>query len=203
VIGGAPAGIVGCGTCSTTQPTDAGRGATRPGAIARYALVWVAVGAALAALAVALVDGPGSRTTLPPLHRTQLLDAVRAADCRLRHAGARERVLPPVDGPGGRPARAAFYTTAPALRRLTAAVRRGLIVIYYGRGMGRDRLDQLRALQTLMPRGTIVAPDTTGMRYEVAVAAYRRLLGCSRFTDATVDAIQLFRGRHIGTGPDR
>ena len=41
------------------------------------------------------------------------------------------------------------------------------------------------------------------MRYEVAVAAYRRLLGCTRFTDAAIDAIRLFRGRYIGIGPDR
>jgi hypothetical protein len=61
-----------------------------------------------------------------------------------------------------------------------AAVRRGVIVICYGRRVHGDRLDQLRALQPLVPQGTIVAPDTTGMRYAVAVAAYRRLLGCAR-----------------------
>lgn len=179
------------------------REAARPSAVVRYAAVWMTVGAALAALAVTVLDEPAPRATLPPIHETRLLDAVRTADCQLRRLDEHEPLRPPVDGPSGTPARATFYTTAPPVRRLTAALRRGVIVIYYGRRVHGDRLDLLRALQMLVPQGTIVAPDTTGMRYEVAAAAYRRLLGCARFTDATVDAIRLFRGRHIGTGPDR
>ena len=54
-----------------------------------------------------------------------------------------------------------------------------------------------------MPEGTIVAPNDTGMRFELAVVAYRRLLGCPRFTAQALDAVQLFRGRYLGSGPDR
>ena len=78
-----------------------------------------------------------------------------------------------------------------------------MIVISYRPRLDDERLAQLRTLQSVVPNGTIVAPDTSGMRYEVAVAAYRRLLGCMRFTDAAIDAIRLFRGRYIGIGPDR
>ncbi len=95
-------------------------------------------------------------------------------------------------------------TTRHRSNELTAALRRGVIVISYRKDtVDAGRRAQLRALQTAVPDGTIVTPDVSGMRYEVAVAAYRRLLGCGRFTDATIDAIRLFRGRYLGTGPER
>lgn len=185
------------------QPdTGTWHGAARAGAIARYALARIALGGVIAALALVVLDEPAGRPALPPMHQTELLPAVRSAGCTLRHARPHERVLPPVDGRRGPSARAAFYRTSPPVGRLTAAVRRGVIVIYYVPRLGDGRLRQLEALQTVVPGGTIVAPDTTGMRYAVAVAAYRRLLACPRFTDAAIDAIRLFRGRHIGTGPD-
>jgi hypothetical protein len=39
---------------------------------------------------------------------------------------------------------------------LAAAVRRGLVVIAYHAGIERKRVEQLRALQSVAPRGTIV-----------------------------------------------
>lgn len=178
--------------------------AVRVGAIARYAVVCVAIGAAVAGLVVAILGGADSDTgaTLPPVRETQLVKAARAGDCELRRAGAGEQLRPPVDGPRAAPAAPRFYDDAPPVEQLTAALRRGVIVIYYRDGLDEERLGQLRALQTVVPRGTIVVPDRSEMRYEVAVAAYRRLVGCKRFTDASIDAIRLFRGRYVGTGPD-
>jgi hypothetical protein len=40
------------------------------------------------------------------------------------------------------------------------------------------------------------------MPFAVAVTAYRRLLGCRDLNQSSVDAIQLFRGRFVGSGPD-
>jgi hypothetical protein len=34
------------------------------------------------------------------------------------------------------------------------------------------------------------------------VTAYRRLLGCRELSQPSIDAIQLFRGRFVGSGPD-
>jgi len=179
-------------------------GAARIRAIARYAIVCVAIGAAISGLVLAIVGGADrqTRATLPPVRETQLVRAVQLGGCELRRARGGEQLRPPVDGPAADPARPGFYEAAPP-GQLTAALRRGIIVVSYRPGLDSERLAQLRALQAVIPRGTIVAPDTSGMRYEIAVAAYRRLLGCRRFTDATIDAIQLFRGRYIGTGPDR
>ena len=63
------------------------------------------------------------------------------------------------------------------------------------------RLGELRGIQAAFPAGTIVTPNETAMPYEVA-AAYGRLLGCRRLSDAALDAVQLFRGRFVGVGPD-
>lgn len=181
-------------------------GAARIRAIARYGLFCFAIGAAVTGLVLAIVRGldRDMRASLPPVRETQLVRAVQHGSCELRRARSGERLLPPVDGP--RTAAAAhprFYEEAPPADRLTAALRAGLIVIHYRPGLDDERLAQLRTLQTVVPRGTIVTPGASGMRYEVAVAAYRRLLGCMRFTDAAIDAIRLFRGRYIGIGPDR
>jgi hypothetical protein len=188
-------------------PNDSRQGGmARIPAIARYAVVCVAIGALVAALVVAALGGAGadSRASLPPVREIQLVKAVRASGCELRRARAGEQLLPPIDGPGAPPARPRLYDEAPPVDQLTAALRRGVIVISYRKDtVDAGRLAQLRALRTVVPDGTIVTPDVSGMRYEVAVAAYRRLLGCRRFTDATIDAIRLFRGRYLGTGPER
>lgn len=175
------------------------------GAIARYAIACIAVGAVVAGLVVAALGGTDADTeaTLPPVGETQLVRAVQASGCELRKSDRGERLRPPVDGPRAAPAAPGFYEQAPPAARLTGALRAGVIVIFYRGDLDEERLEQLRLLQTVIPSGTLVAPDTSGMRYEVAVAAYRRLLGCDRFTDAAVDALRLFRGRYVGTGPDR
>ena len=178
-----------------------GRGGTRAAAIARYALLWLAVGAALAVLAVVVLDEPPGDAMLPPVQQTQLAHAARAAKCRLERAEPGQRLVPPADGPRGTPARPAFYDRTPPVEQLTAAIRRGVIVIYHRPAATRDREAHLRALQKALPTGTVVTPYTE-MPHAVAAAAYRRLLACPRFTDATIDAIRLFRGRHVGKGPD-
>lgn len=188
----------------TEKPTRGG--AARIRAIARYGLICVAAGAAVTGLVLAIVRGVDRdrEASLPPVRETQLVRAVQQGSCDLRRARGGERLRPSVDGPGtAAAAEPRFYEEAPPADRLAAALRAGVIVIYHRPGLADERLAQLRALQSVVPRGTIVTPDTSGMRYEVAVAAYRRRLGCMRFTDAAIDAIRLFRGRYIGIGPDR
>lgn len=171
-------------------------------AVGGYALVCVAIGAAVAALLVALVDGadPGSGVSLPPVRQTQLVKAVQFSGCKLRRT---EAARPRDETPEPAGARPGFYDEALPGALLDVALRRGVIVISYRRGIDHARVEQLRSLQTVVPTGTIVAPGGAASRYEVAVAAYRRLLECAEFTDAAIDAIRLFRGRYIGTGPDR
>jgi hypothetical protein len=133
----------------------------------------------------------------------QLADAAGQNRCQLRTAATGERLNPPVDGPAGvAPAKPGFYEEPVATAALTAALRHGIVVIQYRAGLSGGRLDALKTLQEAAPTGTIVAPNGTGMHFELAVTAYRRLLGCPRFTDRALDAVQLFRGRFVGSGPD-
>jgi hypothetical protein len=76
------------------------------------------------------------------------------------------------------------------------------VVIQFREGLDGERLEALKTLQAAVPTGTIVTPNATGMRFELAVTAYRRLLGCPRFSDQALDAVQLFRGRFLGSGPE-
>ena len=80
-------------------------------------------------------------------------------------------------------------------------MREGVIVIQF-RDVAPSDLDLLRDVQEAVPDGTIVVRNDTGMPFVVAVTAYRRLLGCRTLNQSSVDAIQLFRGRFVGSGPD-
>jgi hypothetical protein len=170
-----------------------------------YAAVWVVAAAAAVGLVFAVFGGAEDSGTVsvPPVRETQLVDAVGQSRCQLRRASAGEHLNPPVDGPaGGRSARPGFYEDPVASAELTAALRQGIVVIQFRAGLDGEQVDSLKGLQAAVPEGTIVAPNATRMPFELAVTAYRRLLGCPRFTAEALDAVQLFRGRFVGSGPD-
>jgi hypothetical protein len=173
-------------------------------AVILYALAWL-VGAAVAVGVVFAIFGGDDADTVsvPPVRETELADAVGENRCQLRTAAAGEQLNPPVDGPAGvAPAKPGLYEQPVASAALTAALRHGIVVIQYRADLSGESIDALKTLQEAAPTGTIVAPNGTGMRFELAVTAYRRLLGCPRFTDRALDAVQLFRGRFVGSGPD-
>jgi hypothetical protein len=61
----------------------------------------------------------------------------------------------------------------------------------------------ISTVQQAVPKGTIVAPNATGMRFALAVTAYHHLLGCPRYSPRVLDAVRLFRGRFLGSRPSR
>lgn len=188
----------------TAEDTERNGKRVRRRSVVRYVLAWAAGGALVALVLVTLLGGQDDESSgLPPLRQTALADAARAARCELRGQVGRAGLNPPVDGSRGVAARPGLYDSPPEIATLVAAVRRGIVVIHYRQGLDDTRVDQLRKLQPAVPAGTIVAPNGSGMRYEVAATAYRRLLGCPRFTDQAIDALRLFRGRYLGLGPDR
>ena len=186
------------GSGGTRQPPPASRGA-----LARYVVGWLAAGAVAAALLVVVLKPlGGGETELPPVRQIDLEHAARTADCKLQRDGRRERLNPTAHGhPRVGPARPGRYDQPLRSDSLVAALRRGIIVVQYQASLPAEDVDQLRALFDDVPRGTIVAPNATGMPYAVAVTAWRRLLGCRRFATSTIDAVRLFRGRFIGSGP--
>jgi hypothetical protein len=176
-------------------------GGSRLAALA-YAGAWVVAAAIAVGVLLAVLDGGEPEVVaLPPVRETELTRAAHEAGCELRRARPGERVNPPVDGGvGALPATPGVYERAPGPSALTAAMRRGVVVIQV-RGLDESGVELLRMFQEAQPDGTIVAPNATGMPFVVAAAAYRRLLGCQDLSDAASDAIQLFRGRYVGSGP--
>ncbi|HET6547304.1 MAG TPA: DUF3105 domain-containing protein [Solirubrobacter sp.] len=174
-----------------------------PGALLAYAVAWLVPAGAAIALVLAL-SGDGRKTvSVPPVQETELAAAAGHGDCDLRSGGDGRRLNPPVDGPRGRrPPAAGFYDRALPPAALTAAIRHGIVVIQFRPGTDDEQLDALHKLQEAVPEGTIVAPNATRMPYELAVTAYHHLLGCPRFTPDVLDAVQLFRGRYLGSGPE-
>ncbi len=165
----------------------------------------MAAAAAIAVLAVILLHGSGpEEVNVPPVRETQLTNAARDADCQLVHAATRgERLNPAVDGPAAAPAAPGVYDEPPSTSALVGALRRGVIVIQVGPAVPDGTVDLLDKLQRAIPQGTIVTRAAPGMPYAIAVTAYRRLLGCPRYSPGVLDAVRLFRGRFVGTGPDR
>lgn len=193
------------GTMRATPWRSRRRGAGSSGrAAARYAAVWLVAAAVVVGVVFAIFGGGDADTvSVPPVRETELVDAAGHGRCQVRTAAAGEQLNPPVDGPaGGRPASPGFYDKPVASALLTAAVRRGTIVIQFRPGLDDNSLAALKALQAAVPEGTIVVPNATRMPFELVVVGYRRQLACPRFTTRALDAVQLFRGRFLGSGPD-
>jgi len=171
----------------------------------RYVLAW-AGGAALVVAVVLVVLGPDDddAVTLPPVRQIELTAAARAAGCELRSGDAWDVLALPLPGtPRGRAARAGVYDEPPDAAELVAALRRGVIVVQHRADLPERERDELRALQKAIPGGTIVTPEPARSPYAVAAVAWRRVLGCRNYAAGAADAIRLFRGRFIGSGPDR
>jgi hypothetical protein len=182
------------------DPQPRNRRPASSAAVVRYAVVWL--GAVAIVAAVALVVRPaGQGNDLPPVRQIQLERAARTAGCELRRGAAAERLNPPAASPGSAPA-PGTYDKSLSARAVTAALRRGIVVIQYRRGISGDVLDRLTAIRSLVPQGTILAPFATAVPFEVAASAWRRLVGCRRFSASAIDALRLFRGRFLGSGPD-
>lgn len=179
-----------------------GGGARARSATAAYVAAWLVAAAVVAGAAILLLDdGEPEEVSLPPIRETRLVEAAERAGCELRRAAPGDVLDPVVDGlAASEPARAGFYDEAPDSTGLVAALRRGVVVIHFRAAIDGERVDQLREIQEAAPNGTIVTPNST-MPYEIAVTAYRRLLGCPRADDLSFEAALLFRGRFLGSGP--
>jgi hypothetical protein len=168
-------------------------------AVVRYAVGWLGAGAIVAA--AFLLARPSAPAELPPVRHSQLERAARSAGCQLRRGSATERLNPPAAGASAGSVTPGVYAKPLPAAAVIGALRRGVVVIQYRRSLSRDAVAQLAAVQSSVPRGTILVPNATAMPFDVAVLAWQHLLGCRRFGTTAYDAVRLFRGRFIGSGP--
>lgn len=186
---------------SDRRGAHGGRSGSRIATLA-YAAGWLVATAVVVGVLLAVLDSGGpEEVSLPPVQETELDRAAARAGCQLRRAEG-EQLNPPVEGGvGASPAQPGFYEESPDVESLVAAMRDGVIVIHF-RDLASSEVELLRSLQEAVPDGTIVVRNDTAMPFVVAVTAYRRLLGCRTLDEVSLDAIQLFRGRFVGSGPD-
>lgn len=166
-------------------------------ALLAYGAVWAALSAAVAFAVVAAVEGEES-VTLPPVQAIELTAAARAAGCAYS-VGDRLHAHVPVSGAWGRPAGPGVYESPPGREALVGALRDGIIVVHYRPDLPGPDYDALEVIRRAVPAGTILTPNPE-MESAVVATAWRRLLSCSRVSDRTIDALRLFRGRHVGQG---
>jgi Protein of unknown function (DUF3105) len=168
-----------------------------------YAAAWLVAAAVIVGVVLAVLDsGEPEEVSLPPVQETKLDTAAARAGCELHRADDGERLNPPVvGGAAAAPAAPGFYEEPLDAESLLAAMREGVIVIHF-RDLASSDVDLLHDFQDAAPDGTIVVRNDREMPFVVAVTAYRRLLGCRDLSQSSVDAIQLFRGRFVGSGPD-
>lgn len=158
-----------------------------------------------------LSDFPqGFRIPAPPV---DLKAAARAANCRLsdpppegnKHVTFRVRYRsnPPTSGNHDRtPASAAAYVEAPPPEQTVHALEHGRIFIQFRPDAGERTRGQLFALFHEDRYHMLLAPNNTGMRWEVAATAWNHALLCPKLNNEVFDAIRAFRDRYRDRGPE-
>ena len=169
-------------------------------ALLRYALGWLLAGLAAALVVLLLIRGSSDLT---PRRNADPIAAVVASGCVLESPRGRSADVsrPPVAGPPARPLADGVYRSPPSRERLVGALRRGVVVIQYERGMSvREVAAVERAFSATAPR-RVVVPDGSGMTFRVAATAWGRVLGCSKLDGRVIRALKTFAFRYGGRGP--
>ena len=165
---------------------------------------------------------PDTRTGIAPdvagIGTVSLASAAREAGCALRtglpdegrqHVGPARPVprygtSPPTSGDHFPiPTADGAYRNTPPAPSVVHSLEHGRVAIQYDPRLPRREQLLLKGIFEADPRGIVLFPNPR-MPYEVAVTAWRNLLGCRRFAGRlTVAAILAFRDDFRGRGPER
>lgn len=103
------------------------------------------------------------------------------------------------------------YAVAPDVRRIVHTLEHGRVVLWFDRDLPSDARASLKAFYADEPYQLLLVPDTTGMPYAVAATAWNRdprpngtgrLLGCPKYGDDVYTALEAFKDRNRGRGPE-
>ena len=169
-----------------------------------------------------VLPGGGS---VPERKIEDLSPAAKAAGCTLESFKGKSREhtedlnekitydsKPPTEGKHfATPAEDGAYDKAPDAKELVHTLEHGRIVIWFKKNLPEDQRATLKALFDDDSYQMVLTPDPTGMKYAVAATAWSRepvpngtgrLLGCPKYSDEAIDAIQAFRDEYRGNGPE-
>jgi len=192
------------------------------GGVLAIALV---IGLGILALGGVLGGGDSSGSTasqgeypegsVPAVETGDLQEAARAADCKLEQSpeegsthvsddtDVQYEANPPTSGDHyAVPAEDGAYTEPPPTGALLHAVEHGRIFIQFDPTAPESVKGDLKALFDEDPYHMIIAPNDTGMPYEVAATAWTQSLGCPKMNDEVFDAIRAFRDEYRDQGPE-
>jgi len=162
---------------------------------------------------------------VPERKITDLAPAAKAAGCTLQsfkgksreHTDSLDEKIkydsnPPTEGKHfATPAEDGAYDQAPNPKELVHTMEHGRMIIWFKKDAPEKTRADLKALFDEDSYQMVLTPDPTGMKYEVAATAWTReptpngtghLLGCAKFDDKTMDALQAFRDEYRGNGPE-
>lgn len=171
-------------------------------ALLRYAIGWLLSGLAAAAVVLLLLRAGEDKIARRPA--VDPLNAVIASGCVLEDPVGKSADVsrPPVRGPSARAVAEGVYASPVPRKRLVGALRRGVVVVQYERGLPRQQVALIeRSFEKPIPR-RVVAPDASGMTFMVAATAWGRVLGCSKLDGRVLRALHTFAARYGGRGPD-
>jgi hypothetical protein len=152
--------------------------------------------------------------------------AVKAAGCELKsfpvksrdhikdlQAPVRYSSLPPTSGPHyAVPAADGAYEHAPYLKTIVHSLEHSRIVVWFKPDLPSQARGALKAFFDADSALMLLVPFEPDMDYEVAASAWNRkpkpngtgrLLGCPEYNDAVFTALEQFKQRHRGKGPEQ
>jgi hypothetical protein len=155
-------------------------------------------------------------TPPPEIQQGDLETAARQANCDLQleledegNTHVRDNTVnyktnPPTSGNHNpNPQADGAYTEMPDQVHSVHSLEHGRILIQYSPELPEDEVLELKGVFDESPDGVLFFPNPD-MPYEVAVTAWRQLMGCDRYEGAaTLDAIRDFRDIYLGNGPEQ
>jgi len=152
-------------------------------------------------------------------------EGAEAADCELKsydveskdHISDPDEYVPRSSRPptSGRhhplPAQDGAYAVSPDVDSLVHTLEHGRVIVWFKRDLSREARASLKAFYDHDRYQLLLVPDTTGMRYDVAATAWHgkprplgrgRLLGCPEYSDDVFTALEAFKERNRGRGPE-
>lgn len=109
------------------------------------------------------------------------------------------------------PAQDGAYEESPNVKELVHTLEHSRVIVWFKRDLPRKARASLKAYFDHDSYQLVLVPETTGMEYDVAATAWHRnprprgtgrLLGCPEYSDDVYTALERFKERNRGRGPE-